>query len=153
MGIYFLVNLVLRYWFLSIGAMIASLIYLAYMVGTALMFPGAFAYFRGSIEMNYSQEMSKTTHTNLMIVQKSCESVVSGRSDETLRHYPNAQKNLEWIIGLLGKFKNENTLSERKQRLLTLYRQLQEHLMAADGDFLSVHSHLTQVRRIGTASK
>lgn len=121
-GIYSLVNLFLRYWFLSIAVMLAGLIYLAHTVGTALMFPGAFSYFRGSIEMAYSTDMSKSTHINLTIIEKACESVLAIKPDESNRFYPSAMRNVEWVVKMFGKYQAEGTLSERKVRLLAHYQ-------------------------------
>ena len=121
-GLYSFVNLFLRYWFLSVGVVVAGLIYLARIVGTALMFPGAFSYFRRSIEMACSTDMSKSTHMNLMYIEKSCESILRNKDDDALKYYSLAEKSVEWIIGLFGKFKADGSLSERKVRLLTLYQ-------------------------------
>jgi hypothetical protein len=73
LGVYSVLNLFLRFWLLTILVMLTGLIYLARTIGTALMFPGAFSYFRGSIEMAYSNDMSKGMHTNLMIIERACE--------------------------------------------------------------------------------
>jgi hypothetical protein len=81
LGVYSILNIFLRFWLLTIVVMLTGLIYLAHTIGTALMFPGAFSYFRGSIEMAYSNDMSKSIHANLMIVEKACEWVANDKAD------------------------------------------------------------------------
>ena len=44
--------------------------------------------------MAYSTDMSKSTHTNLLIIEKACESVLRSKDDESFKYYPNAQKSV-----------------------------------------------------------
>ena len=152
-GVYSLVNLFLRYWFLSIAVVLGGIIYLAHTIGTALMFPGAFSYFRGGIEMAYSTDMSKSTHLNLMYIEKSCIYVLREEDEDAIKFYPTAEKSIEWMIGLLGKFQVEGSLSKRKTRLLALYRELHELLLASDSEFISIHDYILSSGRGGMACK
>lgn len=58
--------------------MICLFVWLAKKVGTALMFPGESGYFRGQVEMAYSNEMGKNAQQALSIISKICDDFVRG---------------------------------------------------------------------------
>lgn len=123
-SIFILLNVVFRYWFLTILMMILGFLKLAQLVGTALMFPGAFSYYRGSVEMSYSTEMSQAAHTNLLVIERACDYATNGREEDSANLFPLAEKNVEWIVGVLGKDEKDGLLSPSKARLLRMYRHL-----------------------------
>lgn len=82
--------------------------------------------------MNYSTEMSQAAFTNLLIIEKACDYVMSGKEEDSRTFFPQAEKNVDWIIGVLAKDEKDGVISPRKLALLKMYQYLNDCLSEAE---------------------